>query len=211
MTVTVIETVMVAVTVAALIVMVKVTLTVTVAVLVTVTVTVTGTGTLTVVMLMTMVIQRSGCSIQGRDQPGPPPRGGKKSPTPPPFSTVGPQKVESVGFDPRLYCKELSETEKEKQQGFRRLYQSSCAYRAEDNERGDDGELREIHKDTYRDKLKEVADILADLTPSDVRVLVRAEEELGQCRGFERIFPTGSTAHYIQVKTTDTARAHIGQ
>ena len=180
---------------------------------VTVTVVVTVTVTVAVAVMMVMVIQRSGCSIQGRDQPGPPPRGGKKSLTHPSFSTLGPQKVESVGFDPRLYCKDLSEAEKEKQERFRRLYQNSCAYRDKDNERGHNGELMEIQEDTCRDKLEELGDILTDLTPSDVRVLVRSEEELGQCRGFERIFPTGSTAHYIQVKTTlaNTARAQLGQ
>ena len=42
-------------------------------------------------------------------------------------------------------------------------------------------------------------DILADLTPCDVRVLVRAEEELTQCHNFERVFPTSNTGRYLQV------------
>ena len=42
-------------------------------------------------------------------------------------------------------------------------------------------------------------DILADLTPCDVRVLVRAEEELSQCQTFQRLFPTSRTGRYLQV------------
>ena len=41
-------------------------------------------------------------------------------------------------------------------------------------------------------------DILADLTPCDVRVLLQSEEELSQTETFERIFPTEATSHYLQ-------------
>ena len=41
--------------------------------------------------------------------------------------------------------------------------------------------------------MKGVEDILEDLTPCDVRVLVHSEEELSQCDTFERIFPTTET------------------
>ena len=43
-------------------------------------------------------------------------------------------------------------------------------------------------------------DILADLTPCDVRVLLHSEDQLSQCRTFERIFPTPKTGRYLKVK-----------
>ena len=46
-------------------------------------------------------------------------------------------------------------------------------------------------------------DILADLTPCDVRVLVHSEEELTQCETFERIFPTSDTGHYLEYMETN--------
>merc|ERR1712156_293295 len=46
-------------------------------------------------------------------------------------------------------------------------------------------------------------DILSDLTPCDVRVLVHSEEELSQCETFERIFPTTETGHYLQYMETN--------
>jgi len=41
-------------------------------------------------------------------------------------------------------------------------------------------------------------DILNDLTPCDVRVLMTSEEELTQMETFERIFPRTDTFHYLQ-------------
>eukprot|EP00092_Neocalanus_flemingeri_P017927 GFUD01019398.1.p1 GENE.GFUD01019398.1~~GFUD01019398.1.p1 ORF type:complete len:366 (-),score=109.30 GFUD01019398.1:56-1078(-) len=41
-------------------------------------------------------------------------------------------------------------------------------------------------------------DILKDLTPCDVRVLIASEEELTQTETFERIFPRPDTSHYLQ-------------
>ena len=46
-------------------------------------------------------------------------------------------------------------------------------------------------------------DILADLTPCDVRVLVHSEEELTQCETFERIFPTAETGRYLEYMDTN--------
>ena len=46
-------------------------------------------------------------------------------------------------------------------------------------------------------------DILADLTPCDVRVLVHSEEELTQCETFERIFPTSETGNYLEYMETN--------
>jgi len=46
-------------------------------------------------------------------------------------------------------------------------------------------------------------DILADLTPCDVRVLVHSEEELTQCETFERIFPTSDTGNYLEYMETN--------
>jgi len=40
-------------------------------------------------------------------------------------------------------------------------------------------------------------DILDNLTPCDVRVLINAEDELTQTETFERIFPTVNSAHYL--------------
>merc|ERR1712029_220325 len=42
-------------------------------------------------------------------------------------------------------------------------------------------------------------DILDDLTPCDIRVLVHSEEELSQTRTFERIFPRDETCHYLDL------------
>jgi len=41
-------------------------------------------------------------------------------------------------------------------------------------------------------------DIIKDLTPCDLRVLMTSEEELTQMETFERIFPRPDTFHYIQ-------------
>ena len=46
-------------------------------------------------------------------------------------------------------------------------------------------------------------DVLADLTPCDVRVLVHSEEELTQCETFERIFPTSETGCYLKYMDTN--------
>jgi len=45
--------------------------------------------------------------------------------------------------------------------------------------------------------------LLDDLTPGDVRTLVQAEEELSQCRGWERSFPTPSSAGLLPLLAGD--------
>jgi len=46
---------------------------------------------------------------------------------------------------------------------------------------------------------KELDFILKDLTPLDLRILIKSEEELDQCQLFTRIFPTATTSHYLRL------------
>ena len=64
-------------------------------------------------------------------------------------------------------------------------------------------EVVEERVDKDADKKSHPDDILSDLTPCDVRVLVHSEEELSQCETFERIFPTTETGHYLQYMETN--------
>ena len=41
--------------------------------------------------------------------------------------------------------------------------------------------------------------ILQDLTPLDLRILIKSEEELSQTISFTRIFPTATTTHYLSL------------
>ena len=41
-------------------------------------------------------------------------------------------------------------------------------------------------------------EILETLTPDDIRILITAEDELSQCDGFSRIFPTENSHQYFQ-------------
>ena len=41
--------------------------------------------------------------------------------------------------------------------------------------------------------------ILKDLTPLDLRILIKSEEELSKSRSFSRIFPTPHTSHYLDL------------
>ena len=40
--------------------------------------------------------------------------------------------------------------------------------------------------------------ILVNLSASDVKILIKSEEELAACQGFDRVFPTSETLKYFQ-------------
>ena len=40
--------------------------------------------------------------------------------------------------------------------------------------------------------------ILVNLSASDVKILIKSEEELAACQGFDRVFPTSETHKYFQ-------------
>ena len=44
--------------------------------------------------------------------------------------------------------------------------------------------------------------ILYNLTPSDVRIILRSEDELSQAKSWTRIFPTSNTHPYLQFLTS---------
>ena len=74
-------------------------------------------------------------------------------------------------FDPRLYSRVKSEEQVEKEEYY---------------------EEEGLQRDDYRDMVAE-----AELTPRDVRILVRAEEELGQCQLYTRIFPRADSDKFL--------------
>ena len=57
-----------------------------------------------------------------------------------------------------------------------------------------------VKRDMYKEKGRSdyLATILQDLAPSDVRQLIKAEEEYHQCSGFRRIFPTTASHNYFE-------------
>ena len=59
-----------------------------------------------------------------------------------------------------------------------RMYSRSCI--EEDDVKRDRFSDKEVSRDSYLDS------ILQDMSPADVRLLVKAEEELNQCKGFTR-------------------------
>ena len=101
-------------------------------------------------------------------------------------------------MDRRLYARELSKSERAKQDKFLSIYNSIGAYAAEtggggsgagDNGQGvDEGARRSLYLES----------ILESLTPDDVRFLIRAEDELAQATHFTRIFPTRDTHKYFK-------------
>ena len=48
-----------------------------------------------------------------------------------------------------------------------------------------------------------------NLTPRDVRVLVRAEEELAQCRNYRRIFPDGESSKFLKYLSPPSYSDHL--
>ena len=113
----------------------------------------------------------------------------------------------SRGFDHRLYCKGMTGIDKEKQERFFAPgddpEDDSSGNSSVDEENTEKEE--EENSDSERGQVLSEGgeDILEDLTPCDVRVLIHGEEELSQCETFERIFPTTETGHYLQYMETN--------
>lgn len=113
----------------------------------------------------------------------------------------------SLGFDHRLYCKRMTGVDQEKQERFVRSESGeadssgNCSIVGENDleEEGGNGNP----SDNGKVLMGEGGDILEELTPCDIRVLVHSEEELSQCETFERIFPTPDTGHYLQYIDTN--------
>ncbi|CAG7824102.1 unnamed protein product, partial [Allacma fusca] len=78
--------------------------------------------------------------------------------------------LEKPAFDKRIYGNLVSKEEKMKQQFFRAKFDDRSQY---------------------------LTEILDTLTPDDIRHLLIAEDELSQCNGFSRIFPTRNTHSYF--------------
>jgi len=74
------------------------------------------------------------------------------------------------GFDERLYSRSKDRKQRKKEKAAAFL----------------DGEQR-------------LGFILKDLTPLDLRILIKSEEELSKSRSFSRIFPTPHTSHYLDL------------
>ena len=113
----------------------------------------------------------------------------------------------SLGFDHRLYCKGMTGIDKEKQERFVAPgddhEDDSSGNSSVDEENTEKEEEENSDSGRGRVLMEGVEDILEDLTPCDVRVLVHSEEELSQCETFERIFPTTETGHYLQYMETN--------
>jgi len=91
----------------------------------------------------------------------------------------------------------------------------------DDNDEGDDGDVSEYETDSnfsseaassHSSKPSAIhmpqngripSDILDELTPCDLRVLIHSEEELAQTRTFERIFPRTDTEPYLDLMTSN--------
>ena len=78
-------------------------------------------------------------------------------------------------MDRRLYARELSKSERAKHDKFLSLVRSSPV-----------------------DRSNYLTSILENLTPDDVRFLIRSEDELAQATHFTRIFPTPDTHKYFK-------------
>ena len=77
-----------------------------------------------------------------------------------------------IEFQPKLYSRVKSEQQLEKEEDY--------------------GE-EDLEPEDYLDMVEE-----ENLTPRDVRLLVRAEEELDQCRNYRRIFPDGESSKFLK-------------
>jgi len=77
--------------------------------------------------------------------------------------------LQTLDFEPNLYSRNKTEEQEEKEEYY--------------NEEG-------LQREDYMD-------ILDDLSPRDVRLLIRAEEELNQCKHYTRIFPTHDSNKFL--------------
>jgi len=82
----------------------------------------------------------------------------------------------SLEFEPRLYNRAKSEEQIEKEEYY-------------------------AHEDTTRDDYLELSEE-DTLTPRDIQILIRAEEELNQCKGFSRIFPRKDSYKFLRYLET---------
>jgi len=100
-------------------------------------------------------------------------------------------------MDRRLYARELSKSERAKQDKFLSLYNSwsGTTNGAEATATGENGGGETA---TASRRSLYLEQILEALTPDDVRFLIRAEDELAQAAHFTRIFPTRDTHKYFK-------------
>jgi len=82
-----------------------------------------------------------------------------------------------IEFEPKLYSRVKSEEQIEKEEYYH------CAEEA-------------LEPEDYQDMVEE-----ENLTPRDLRLLVRAEEELEQCNNFTRIFPSAESSKFLKYIT----------
>ena len=109
--------------------------------------------------------------------------------------------VTQLCMDRRLYQKELSKSERAKQDRFVTALKSAATTpvsststtppekemntnSTDSNHQNTTSTNMDLDRSTYLDS------ILEHLTPDDVRVLIRSEDELAQATHFSRIFPT---------------------
>jgi len=93
----------------------------------------------------------------------------------------------SLTHNNRIYSKTLTEEDLVKEMEHKE--------RVNEEKKHDKETEDEDHKKHHKYQHKNGK--LQALTPRDVRVLVRAEEELSQTKMFQRIWPTKSTHHYF--------------
>jgi len=131
----------------------------------------------------------------------------------------------SLGYDHRIYCNVLTPAEKLKQEMFAEGKRNGFSPQGSTSEEAESDYESDYEEEEEEEDNKSCSaslsstepdnsdgggggggggsdwcptDILADLTPCDVRVLLQSEEELSQTETFERIFPTEKTSHYLQ-------------
>ena len=132
----------------------------------------------------------------------------------------------TVGYDHRMYCKVRTEAEEAKQakfcNGLNGVMNDEGNEDEVEEEEGEEDEEEEEDIDEEDESEYELTDeseasseekseekyspthtkpsldILNNLTPCDVRVLLTSEEELTQMETFERIFPRPDTGHYLE-------------
>jgi len=84
--------------------------------------------------------------------------------------------INPLEFDQRLYSKVKSEEQVEKEEYY-------------------------TQEDITREEYLEIADE-KNLTAKDIQTLIRAEEELAQCKGFSRIFPRKDSSKFLNYLET---------
>jgi len=92
----------------------------------------------------------------------------------------------SLTHDPRIYSKQLTEEDLVKEREHKERVNKE-----KENRKEKEDKYEKKHHNQYRTGKLEA------LTARDVRILVRAEEELSQAKMFQRIWPTNSTHHYF--------------